>query len=175
MCIWETRNNSIEDPDQEILLAVLNGRWFANFPSITHWLRAKMPAATFRQSTKFAANRSKRRQNFNGSGSFIRLFRFSHIHGRLFKTLRACMGNGIGCQFWYLQTEDLRIWEINKQKFLNFHEHLDKSVIIRFFHLPSTNTKIISQYRRTYTSVVVCTHINVCETLRKKKFPITII
>ena len=67
------------------MLAVLNGRLYANFPSITLWLRAKMPAATFRQSTKFAANRSKRRQNFNGSGSSMLLFRFSHIHGRLFK------------------------------------------------------------------------------------------
>ena len=41
-----------------------------------------------KQSTKFAANRSKRRQNFNGSGSAMLLFRFSHIHGRLFKSLR---------------------------------------------------------------------------------------
>ena len=91
------------------MLAVLNGRLYANFPSITLLLRAKMPAATFRQSTKFAANRSKRRQNFNGSGSFIRLFRFSHIHGRLFKPLQVCMGNGIGYQFRYSQTEDLKI------------------------------------------------------------------
>ena len=76
--------------------AVLNGRLYANFPSITLLLRAKMPAATFRQSTKFAANRSKRRQNFNGSGSLILLFCFSHIHGRLFKPLRVCMLNVIG-------------------------------------------------------------------------------
>ena len=133
MCIWEKQNNRIKDPDQEILLAVLNGRLYANFPSITrvqrYWNRQSL---TLKQSTKFAANRSKRRQNFNGSGSFIRLFCFSHIHGRLFKPLRVCMGNGIGRQFWYLQTEDLRIWEINKQKFLNFLKYLNKSVLFKF-------------------------------------------
>ena len=57
----------------EILLVVLNGRLYANFPCITHSLRE------LKQCTKFSANRSKRRQNFNGSGSSILFFRFSQI------------------------------------------------------------------------------------------------
>ncbi len=34
-----------------ILKAFFTNRWSAPVPSITHWLRAKMPAATFKQST----------------------------------------------------------------------------------------------------------------------------
>ncbi len=33
------------------LKAFFTNRWSAPVPSITHWLRAKMPAATFKQST----------------------------------------------------------------------------------------------------------------------------
>ena len=35
------------------------------------------------------------------------------------------------------------------------HKHLDKSVLMHLFKFPFTNTKIIIQYRLTYTSLVV--------------------
>ena len=60
----------------------------------------------------------------------------------------------IGCKLSDHQPEDYRTRDaIDRQKaevFNNF-KHFNKSVIVCFFDLPSTNTKIISQYRITYT------------------------
>ena len=100
-----------------------------------------------KQSTKFAANRSKRRQNFNGSGSAMLLFRFSHIHGRLFKSLRRVYV----VRYW------LKIFVFidgRRCVFLilpNFSLPSCKSMLINSFQLPLTSTKIISSYRLTYT------------------------
>ena len=55
------------------------------------------------------------------------------------------------------------IWEISKLLFFNFSKHLDKSVFINSFHLPLTNTKIISQYRSPYTPVVIWIAVRVYE------------
>ena len=57
---------------------ILTGRLSASFPCL----------ASLRQHTKLAANLSNNGQNFNGSGSFIFIILFSHIHGRLFKPPR---------------------------------------------------------------------------------------
>ena len=60
----------------------------------------------------------------------------------------------IGCKLSDRQPEDYRIRDaIDRQKaeVFNYFKHLDKSVLINSFHLPLTNTKIINQYRLTYT------------------------
>ena len=59
-----------------------------------------------------------------------------------------CMLYSIGCKLSDHQPKDYRIRDaIDKQKaeILNYFKHLVKSVIVSFFDLPLTNTKIINQ------------------------------
>ena len=58
------------------------------------------------------------------------------------------MENSIDCKIGDFQTEG---------NVIMLHKHLDKSVFVSFFHLPSMNTKIINQYRLTYT---LCSGLN---------------
>ena len=63
-----------------------------------------------------------------------------------------------GCKLSDCQPEDYRIRDaIDRQKaeVLNYFKHFNKSVLLDFFYLSISNTKIISQYRLTYTPVVV--------------------
>ena len=63
----------------------------------------------------------------------------------------------IGCRLSDREPESKKTWDIidvsefQKLKVFCFLKHIDKSVLISFFDLPFTNTKIISQYRLTYT------------------------
>ena len=68
---------------------------------------------------------------------------YSNHYGCVWRTVLA-VNSGICKQ---------KIWEFENSKllFLNFFIQLNKSVLISFFDLPFTNTKIISQYRLTYT------------------------
>ena len=55
LCIWEKRNNNIKDPDQKFMLAVLNGRWFANFPCKTRFAQTlhQICCEPFKTTAKF--------------------------------------------------------------------------------------------------------------------------
>ena len=58
------------------------------------------------------------------------------------------MENSIGCKIGNFQTES---------NVIMLHKHSNKSVFVSFFHLPLMNTKIINQYRLTYT---LCSDLN---------------
>ena len=53
-----------------------------------------------------------------------------------------CMEDSIGCKIGNFQTESNVIMLL---------KHPNKSVLFKLFHLLSTNPKLISQYRLTYT------------------------
>ena len=59
-----------------------------------------------------------------------------------------CMENDLGCKLVF-----------SRQKISVYYtlKHPNKSVFVSFFHLPSMNTKIINQYRLTYT---LCSDLN---------------
>ena len=59
-----------------------------------------------------------------------------------------CMEDSIGCKIGNFQTEG---------NVIMCHKHLDKSVLMHLFKFPFTNTKIIIQYRLTYT---LCSDLN---------------
>ena len=64
----------------------------------------------------------------------------------------------IGCKLSDGEPESKKTWDIidvsefEKLKVFYFLKHFDKSVIVSFFDLPLTNTKIINQYNSPYTS-----------------------
>ena len=62
-----------------------------------------------------------------------------------------CMEDSIDCKIGDFQTES---------NVIMLHKHLNKSVIFNPFHLLSTNTKIINQYRLTYTLYSDLNHVN---------------
>ena len=59
-----------------------------------------------------------------------------------------CMEDSIGCKIGNFQTES---------NVIMLHKHPNKSVLFKLFHLLSTNPKLISQYRLTYT---LCSDLN---------------
>ncbi len=54
------------------------------------------------------------------------------------------------------------------------HKHLDKSVIFKPFHLLSTNTKIINQYRITYTLCSGLNHVNYLNIIKRDHVSATV-
>ena len=70
------------------------------------------------------------------------------------------MENSIDCKIGNFQTEG---------NVIVLHKHLDKSVFVSFFHLPSMNTKIINQYRLTYTLCSVLNSLQVYVTEIKEQ------
>ena len=61
-----------------------------------------------------------------------------------------CMEDSIGCKIGNFQTESIVIM---------LHKHSNKSVLFKLFHLLSTNPKLISQYRLTYTLYSGLNHV----------------
>ena len=63
----------------------------------------------------------------------------------------------IGCRLSDREPESKKTWDIidvsefQKLKVFCFLKHIDKSVLMYLLKLLFTNTKIISQYRTTYT------------------------
>ena len=64
------------------------------------------------------------------------------------KVKRVCMEDSIDCKIGNFQTED---------NVIMLRKHIDKSVLMHLFKFPFTNTKIINQYRITYT---FCSDLN---------------
>ena len=68
---------------------------------------------------------------------------------------RGCMLYCVDYKLRDWKPEGKKVWDIIKipenRSVFYFLKHLDKLVLISFFDLPFTNTKIISQYRLTYT------------------------
>ena len=62
-----------------------------------------------------------------------------------------CMEDSIDCKIGDFQTES---------NVIMLHKHLDKSVPMHLFKFPFTNTKIINQYRITYTLYSGLNHVN---------------
>ena len=54
------------------------------------------------------------------------------------------------------------------------HKHLEKSVFVSFFHLPSMNTKIINQYRLTYTLCSGLNHVNYLNIIKRDHVSATV-
>ena len=59
-----------------------------------------------------------------------------------------CMEDSSDCKIGNFQTEG---------NVIMLRKHLDKSVLFKPFHIQLTNTKIINQYRITYT---LCSDLN---------------
>ena len=62
-----------------------------------------------------------------------------------------CVEDSIDCKIGDFQTES---------NVIMLHKHLDKSVPMHLFKFPFTNTKIINQYRITYTLYSGLNHVN---------------
>ena len=75
------------------------------------------------------------------------------------------MENSIGCKTGNFQTEG---------NVIMLHKHLEKSVFVSFFHLPSMNTKIINQYRITYTPCSGLNHVNYLNIIKRDHVSATV-
>ena len=71
-----------------------------------------------------------------------------------------CKEDSIDCKIVNFQTEG---------NVIMLHKHPNKSVLFKLFHLLSTNPKLISQYRLTYTLYSGLNHVNYLKKERKIK------
>ena len=69
-----------------------------------------------------------------------------------------CMEDSIGCKIGNFQTESNVIMLL---------KHPNKSVLFKLFHLLSTNPKLISQYRLTYTLYSGLNHVNYLNIIKR--------
>ena len=69
-----------------------------------------------------------------------------------------CMEDSIGCKIGNFQTES---------NVIMLHKHPNKSVLFKLFHLLSTNPKLISQYRLTYTLYSGLNYVNYLNIIKR--------
>ena len=76
-----------------------------------------------------------------------------------------CMEDSIGCKIGNFQTESNVIMIL---------KHPNKSVLFKLFHLLSTNPKLISQYRLTYTLYSGLNHVNYLNIIKRDHVSATV-
>ena len=75
------------------------------------------------------------------------------------------MEDSIGCKIGNFQTES---------NVIMLHKHPNKSVLFKLFHLLSTNPKLISQYRLTYTLYSGLNHVNYLNIIKRDHVSATV-
>ena len=75
------------------------------------------------------------------------------------------MENSIDCKIGNFQTES---------NVIMLHKHPNKSVLFKLFHLLSTNPKLISQYRLTYTLYSGLNYVNYLNIIKRDHVSATV-
>ena len=75
------------------------------------------------------------------------------------------MEDSIGCKIGNFQTES---------NVIMLHKHPNKSVLFKLFHLLSTNPKLISQYRLTYTLYSGLNYVNYLNIIKRDHVSATV-
>ena len=146
MCIWEKRNKSIKDPEPL--------KFCRRFERFAASLVRCLSEASCARKTSESATVQNGVHKFPGLDLLYSYFVFLIYTNGYSNHYECVWGTVLAVNFGICRR---MIWEISKLLFFNFSKHLDKSVLISFFDLPFTNTKIISQYRLTYT---LCSGLN---------------
>ena len=76
-----------------------------------------------------------------------------------------CMEDSIGCKIGNFQIES---------NVIMLHKHPNKSVLFKLFHLLSTNPKLISQYRLTYTLYSGLNYVNYLNIIKRDHVSATV-